>query len=194
MESSGRFHRRLPDHRRPRNRSSRRTAVVRARRGHWILPREHVVNRPDGAGDEWIGIHCNGIHTYSMECIRNGMDWNPVHWIPLHTSRCHPWSGARPGREPRGAVCFHYNAGNETDHGGEKHGPMRCLRDGTGTARMRPLHGLRQDPLSDRRSGLLPPPQPGASPRSTWWYTNSPNPRRWAKVTGRISPALATRR
>ena len=31
-------------------------------------------------------------------------------------------------------------------------------------------------------------------PRSTWWSTNSPTPKRWVIVTGRSSPALATRR
>ena len=36
--------------------------------------------------------------------------------------------------------------------------------------------------------------RPGAFPRSTWLPTSSPKPRRWARVTGRISPALATRR
>ena len=36
--------------------------------------------------------------------------------------------------------------------------------------------------------------RPGASPQSTWSSTSSRRPRCWAKVTGRISPALATRR
>ena len=36
--------------------------------------------------------------------------------------------------------------------------------------------------------------RPGAAPKSTWSSTSSRRPRRWAKVTGRISPALATRR
>ena len=36
--------------------------------------------------------------------------------------------------------------------------------------------------------------RPGASPRSTWLSMSSRRPRCWAKVTGRISPALATRR
>ena len=35
--------------------------------------------------------------------------------------------------------------------------------------------------------------RPGASPRSTWLPTSSHKPRRWARVTGRISPALLTR-
>ena len=36
--------------------------------------------------------------------------------------------------------------------------------------------------------------RPGASPRSTWLSTSSRRPRCWARVTGRISPALLTRR
>ena len=36
--------------------------------------------------------------------------------------------------------------------------------------------------------------RPGAAPKSTWSSTSSRRPRRWAKVPGRISPALATRR
>ena len=36
--------------------------------------------------------------------------------------------------------------------------------------------------------------RPGASPRSTWLSTTSRRPRCWARVTGRSSPALATRR
>ena len=36
--------------------------------------------------------------------------------------------------------------------------------------------------------------RPGAFPRSTCLSTSSRRPRRWARVTGRISPALATRR
>ena len=36
--------------------------------------------------------------------------------------------------------------------------------------------------------------RPGAAPRSTWLSTSSRRPRCWAKVTGRSSPALATRR
>ena len=36
--------------------------------------------------------------------------------------------------------------------------------------------------------------RPGASPRSTWLSTSSRRPRCWAMVTGRSSPALATRR
>ena len=32
--------------------------------------------------------------------------------------------------------------------------------------------------------------RPGASPRSTWLPTSSRRPRRWARVTGRSSPAL----
>ena len=36
--------------------------------------------------------------------------------------------------------------------------------------------------------------RPGASPRSTWLSTSSRRPRCWARVTGRSSPALATRR
>ena len=36
--------------------------------------------------------------------------------------------------------------------------------------------------------------RPGASPRSTWLSTSWLKPRRPARVTGRISPALATRR
>ena len=36
--------------------------------------------------------------------------------------------------------------------------------------------------------------RPGASPRSTWLSTTSRRPRCWARLTGRSSPALATRR
>ena len=36
--------------------------------------------------------------------------------------------------------------------------------------------------------------RPGGSPRSTWLSTTSRRPRCWARVTGRSSPALATRR
>ena len=36
--------------------------------------------------------------------------------------------------------------------------------------------------------------RPGAFPRSTWFPTSSRRPRCWARVTGRISPALANRR
>ena len=36
--------------------------------------------------------------------------------------------------------------------------------------------------------------RPGARPKSTWRSDSSPRPRRWASVTGRSSPALATRR
>ena len=36
--------------------------------------------------------------------------------------------------------------------------------------------------------------RPGAFPRSTWLLASSRRPRRWARMTGRISPALATRR
>ncbi len=36
--------------------------------------------------------------------------------------------------------------------------------------------------------------RPGASPRSTWASNSSRRPKRWAKVAGTISPALATSR
>ena len=36
--------------------------------------------------------------------------------------------------------------------------------------------------------------RPGACPRSTWLPTSSRRPRCWARVTGRISPALLTKR
>ena len=36
--------------------------------------------------------------------------------------------------------------------------------------------------------------RPGASARSTWLSTSSRRPKCWARVTGRSSPALATRR
>ena len=36
--------------------------------------------------------------------------------------------------------------------------------------------------------------RPGAAPRSTWLSTSSRRPKCWARVTGRSSPALATRR
>ena len=36
--------------------------------------------------------------------------------------------------------------------------------------------------------------RPAASPRSTWRSTSSPRPRWWARVMGKSSPALATRR
>ena len=36
--------------------------------------------------------------------------------------------------------------------------------------------------------------RPGVSPRSSWLSTSSLRPRWWAKVTGKSSPALATRR
>ena len=36
--------------------------------------------------------------------------------------------------------------------------------------------------------------RPGASPRSTWLSTSSRRPKCWARVTGRSSPALATKR
>ena len=29
-----------------------------------IPPREHAVNRPGAGGDEWMAIHCNGMHAY----------------------------------------------------------------------------------------------------------------------------------
>ena len=59
-----------------------------------------LLSEPQGGpGDECIGNHCNGIHTYPMECIRNGMQWYPMHWIPLGTS---PWRGGVPGKAQRG--------------------------------------------------------------------------------------------
>ena len=91
---------------------------------------------------DWIGNQCIGVH-----CI-------PMQFIPGQGTLPTPV----PGKEQRGTGRFHYTAGNESDHGGDSHGPMRCLRRGTGTARPRSPHGLRQDPLPHRRPGLLPPP------------------------------------
>ena len=35
--------------------------------GASIVPRDHVHGRVDNAGDEWIGIHSNGIDTCPLE-------------------------------------------------------------------------------------------------------------------------------
>ena len=57
---------------------------------------------------------------------------------------------------------------------------------------------MQSPPASEEatRVSILSPgfARPGASPRSTCLPTSSPRPRRWARVTGRISPAFATKR
>ena len=77
--------------------------------------RDHVVNCSGASSDEWIGIHCNGIHTYPLECIRNGLDTYPLdsiayHWTPVH--------GRAPSRDSRkgGTAGFHYNPVNAINH------------------------------------------------------------------------------
>ena len=45
-----------------------------------------AAGRRNTTGDQSIDIHCNGIDIIPMECIRNGMDWYPLHWSPLHTN------------------------------------------------------------------------------------------------------------
>ena len=69
--------------------------------------RNRPVNRPGGAGDEWIGIHCNGIHTCPLECIRNGLDWQPMQWFPLHAIGNQPSARRPPGKGAKGVrlVC-----------------------------------------------------------------------------------------
>ena len=65
--------------------------------------RAHVHGRVDVAGDEWIGIHSNGIDTNPMKCIRSGMDWYSMHWIPLHNNRPIPWPGTGPWKWTKGS-------------------------------------------------------------------------------------------
>ena len=42
--------------------------------------------------------------------------------------------------------------------GCDNHAQLRCLRRRTGAARTRSPHGLREEPVRHRRTGLLPPP------------------------------------
>ena len=54
--------------------------------------RDHARRRAGDRRDEWMGIHCNGMHAYKKECTALhwiGMVSNPVesmgcHWVPVH--------------------------------------------------------------------------------------------------------------
>ena len=38
-------------------------------------------SRGSAGGDEWIGVHSNGIHTYPLEWT--AMEWIGTPWVPL---------------------------------------------------------------------------------------------------------------
>ena len=110
------FHRRLSDH--------GTTEIVPGDGLPWRQPaasawlcREIMLAALVGAsGDKWIGVHCNGIHTYqeewtAVECIV--IQCIGIHCVPLGTG---PRPGAVPGKTQRGAGGFHYNPVNATNH------------------------------------------------------------------------------
>ena len=59
-------------------------------------PLDLASGRRNSMDDQSIGIHSNDVDTIPMECIRNGMDWYPMHWSPLHHNRFH-FTGWRRG-------------------------------------------------------------------------------------------------
>ena len=75
------------------------------------LPRERALDRHGDGCDQWIGIHSNGIHTYPMECTRDGLDWYPMQWIPMHTIGYQSTTGRRPGENAKERRGFSLQSG-----------------------------------------------------------------------------------
>ena len=92
-------------------------SALSLRRPHWAhmdLPQGHAPRLAEAAGDEWIAIHSNDIHTYQMECP--AMDWIGIQCIGYHCKPMQfiPGQGALPtpargkGQTSPGAVSLQF--------------------------------------------------------------------------------------